>query len=45
VVPIADALLTGFSFGNGRWVDSGLLPWIGYRWWRVRTIKSQHILA
>ncbi len=50
IVVAVVALLTGFSFGNGRWVDSGLLllglsllatlAWFGYRLWRVRRIRS-----
>ena len=49
------ALLTGFSFGNGSWVDSGLLliglsllatlAWFGYRWWRLRRIRSERATA
>ncbi len=49
------ALLTGFSFGNGSWVDSGLLliglsllatlTWFGYRWWRLRRIRSERATA
>jgi hypothetical protein len=49
------ALITGFSFGDGRWVDSGLLligvsllatlAWFGYRWWRVRRIRSARAAA
>ena len=54
VVAVA-ALLTDFSFGNGRWVDSGLLllglsslatlAWFGYRWWRLRRIRSARAAA
>ena len=49
LVPIGAAviaLLTGFTFAGGRWVDAGLLliavsalatvGWLGYRWWRHR---------
>jgi hypothetical protein len=44
------ALITGFSFGDGKWVDSGLLliglsllatlAWFGYRWLRVRKARE-----
>jgi hypothetical protein len=53
LVPIVVALIalfTGFSFGDGRWVDSGLLligvsllatlSWLGYRWWRLRRTRT-----
>lgn len=49
VVPVVVALvalLTGFSFGSGRWVGAGItlisvsalatVGWLGYRWWRHR---------
>jgi hypothetical protein len=49
------ALLTGFSAGNGSWVDSGLLlialsllatlAWFGYRWWRLRQARSERAAA
>lgn len=58
VVPIAVALvalLTGFSFGNGSWLDSGLLllglsllatiAWLGYRWWRLHKTKPEQLPA
>lgn len=58
LVPIVVALvvlLTGFSFGNGRWLDSGLvliglsllatLAWFGYRWWRLRKARSERATA
>ncbi len=58
IVPIVIALIalfTGFSFGDGRWVDSGLLllglsllatlAWFGYRWLRLRRIRSERAAA
>jgi hypothetical protein len=54
IVPVAVALvalITGFSFGDGRWVDSGLLliglsllatlGWLGYRFLRLRRGRSE----
>jgi hypothetical protein len=53
IVPIVIAviaLLTGLSFGDGKWIDSGLLllglsalgtlGWLGYRWWRRRGLRA-----
>jgi hypothetical protein len=49
------ALITDFSFGDGRWVDSGLLliglsllatlAWLGYRWWRLRRARPARAAA